>query len=471
MTMHVTPLAGCSPTPLAHYLKALGVLRLVAEQHDGEARGFWRDEVFHLASELDHDGLKAFFLDRYAPTPLVAPWNGGSGFYPKDKKDGIEPLSVAQAARFASYRQAIEAARTLVGDREERPEGDEKVELLRQARARWRGSLLDWLSAALVLTDGKSAVSYPALLGTGGNDGHLDFTNNQMQRLVELFDVDTGAPREGTERLLDAALFATNVHDLPSFSVGQFYPGAAGGANSGLGFSGHAGVNPWDFVLMLEGAVLLEVAAVRRLDATGLPQAAAPFAVRAQAEGYASAAPTDESARGEQWMPLWTRPASHPEVRSLFLEGRMQTGRRRARRALDAARAVSLLGVSRGITSFERFAFTERNGQSNLAVPIGRWPVTPEPRSPAARRDRRLGLGPAQAGQQQGRAGVVRSGGPPNRGGDVRGVSGDAAGALGCAPRGPRGHRGSARRPAQGGGGSAPATASSTLRRLGGRRG
>lgn len=380
MTMHVHALEGCAPTPLAHYLKALAVLRLVAEQKDPAARGFWKDDVFHLATSLDREQLARFFQEEYAPTPLVAPWNGGSGFYPKDKKTGIEPLAKAGAPRFAEYRRAIALAQELVGDRKERPADQDKVDMIRRARSVWSGPLLDWLGAALVLTEGKRPIQYPALLGTGGNDGRLDFTNNQMQRLVELFDVDSGAPRGTSGPLLDAALFGGSTHGLPSFSVGQFYPGAAGGANASNGFSGASHVNPWDFVLMLEGAVTLEVAAVRRLDAHGLAQAAAPFAVQSQAEGYASAAPSDESARGEQWMPLWKQPASLADMRALFMEGRMQTGRHRARRALDAARAVSLLGVSRGVTAFERFAFSERNGQSNLAVPVGRWPVEPQPR-------------------------------------------------------------------------------------------
>lgn len=380
MTKHVHTLEGCAPTPLAHYLKGLALLRLVAEQKDGGARGFWKDDVFLLATSLDRDALLRFFMEEYAPTPMVAPWNGGSGFYPKDKKSGIEPLSRVGAPRFAAYQSAIEVSRELVGDRDERPADEDKVAMIQRARSVWTGPLLDWLSAALVLTDGKRSIQYPALLGTGGNDGRLDFTNNQMQRLVELFDIDSGAPRAGCREMLENSLFAVPVHGLSGISVGQFYPGAAGGANASNGFAGGSRVNPWDFVLMLEGAVTLEVAAVRHLDAFGLAQAAAPFAVQPQAEGYSSAAPSDESARGEQWMPLWNQPATLAEVRALFGEGRMQTGRQRARRALDAARAVSLLGVARGVTAFERFAYAERNGQANLAVPLGRWPVIERPR-------------------------------------------------------------------------------------------
>ena len=45
MTLHMHTLKGCSPAPLANYLKALGVLRLVAEQADLNARGGGRENI------------------------------------------------------------------------------------------------------------------------------------------------------------------------------------------------------------------------------------------------------------------------------------------------------------------------------------------------------------------------------------------------------------------------------------------
>lgn len=121
MSVQIHLLEGCAPAPLAHYLKGLAVLRLVAEQKDAAARGFWKADRFHLATVLDQNGLERFFLEEYVPTPLLAPWNGGSGFYPKDNKSGFEPMSHAAAPRFAPYRQAIALAEELVGDRDERP--------------------------------------------------------------------------------------------------------------------------------------------------------------------------------------------------------------------------------------------------------------------------------------------------------------------------------------------------------------
>ena len=92
MTLHVHRLAGCAPAPLAHYLKALAVLRLVSEQADPSARGWWRDEVFHLATALDEGALLSFFAARYAPTPILSPWNGGSGFHSGDNITGISAI-------------------------------------------------------------------------------------------------------------------------------------------------------------------------------------------------------------------------------------------------------------------------------------------------------------------------------------------------------------------------------------------
>ena len=61
------PLPGCTPTPLAAYLKALAVLRLVAEAGtegggDPDATGFWRNDVFVLRTRLTDDELRNFFL-------------------------------------------------------------------------------------------------------------------------------------------------------------------------------------------------------------------------------------------------------------------------------------------------------------------------------------------------------------------------------------------------------------------------
>jgi CRISPR-associated protein Csx17 len=80
-------LEGCTPEPLSHYLKALGILRLLVEQgKDRTAKGYWQAHAFVLATQRSPDELEQFFLHEYCPTPLVAPWNGSTGFYEKDNQ-------------------------------------------------------------------------------------------------------------------------------------------------------------------------------------------------------------------------------------------------------------------------------------------------------------------------------------------------------------------------------------------------
>lgn len=378
---YVHKLSGCRPTPLAHYLKALGILRLVAEQADTTARGWWEDDVFHLATRLNRDELNSFFLSEYSPTPLLAPWNGGSGFYPKDNKTGLEAMEKSSAPRFTSYRLAIEQARIVVSRLDAKPDkGESKNGVIAGCRRAWRGPALQWLDAALAIGANGDPV-FPAMLGTGGNDGRLEFTTNFLLRLVSLFDLTDPA---GSATVKSAAQAATAIWETPSptlesGAIGQFLPGAAGGPNGTNGFAGSIGVNPWDFVLMLEGAVLFSSGLSRRCQSTPLPQAAAPFAVRTSGSGYGSSSSSDAGPRGEQWMPLWEQPASLKELTALLREGKSQINGRPAGRGTDMARSIAKMGVARGIQQFERYGYIERNGLSNLAVPLGRFQVRQRP--------------------------------------------------------------------------------------------
>ena len=378
-------LLGCTPTPLASYLKALAVLRLVAEAGtegggDPDATGFWRNDVFVLRTRLTDDELRNFFLERYRPTPLVAPWNGGSGFYPKDNTDGIRALDESTADRFAPYRQAISAARQVVVSfgLKESPKQEQKAAFLQSLRNTAPEALLRWMDAAVILSGDDPR--YPPLLGTGGNDGRLDFTNNFMQRLAELIDVSSGFPKGDAGESLDSALFGRRTTTLADRAIGQFSPGAAGGPNATSAFEGEARINTWDFVLMLEGAVLFSASTARKLESGDPAILAAPFTVRSRAGTAGSAsAVDDEDARGEIWMPLWSTPFSIDELRCLLSEGRAALNGKPTRDGLDFARAVAGLGVDRGIDSFQRYGFLMRSGKAFLATPLNRIKVQRNP--------------------------------------------------------------------------------------------
>lgn len=399
-------LPGCSPTPLAHYLKALGVMRLLSEQlppGTPQPRGVWTGETFALHTRMDRAAVEHFFLYDYRPTPILAPWNGGSGFYFREKKlderdpvtgkklksgersepteatRALEKIERAKAARFSSVSKCIAACRDTIRELkfEAAPKEDDKAKLLISLRSRLPEAFVNALDAGYVVL--AQEAKPPPLLGTGFNDGNLDFSNNFLQRLGDLFDLDTGHPTPNSDALLAGSLFGEPTNGLADNAIGQFFPHAAGGANSTSGFDAKSLVNPWDFILMLEGALLFGAAAVKRLETAGRGELAYPFSVRPSGFGYASASETDSAARCELWAPLWERPASLAELRQVLSEGRAQLTGGAARDGFEFARAVACLGVDRGLSAFQRYSFAPRNGLAFFATPLDRVPVRRRP--------------------------------------------------------------------------------------------
>ena len=367
---YVHKLTGCSPVPLASYLKALGILRLVSEQVDATAAGWWSGDVFHLGTTLDEAALCRFFRETYRPTPLVAPWNGGSGFFPKDNRLAMDALCNGSSERTKLYRDTIAACRSVLATLglKEKPDGELKRDLLVACRAELPDEAVVSLDAAFVLTD--DGPKYPPLLGTGFNDGRLEFTNNYMQRLLDLIDPQCGLATKSAAIWLQEAFFSNIQSDLQKDSIlGQFDPGAV-----------DRPVNPWDYVLMLEGALAFAASVVKRHESVGKGALSYPFCVRSAGIGYGSSANTDEgSSRAEIWLPLWSNPVTFTEIQAVLSEGRAQVASRSARNGVDFARAVSTLGTDRGIEQFVRYAFHARNGLAYFAVPIGRFNVEPQP--------------------------------------------------------------------------------------------
>jgi len=530
--LHVHEMTGLRPDVLATYLAALGIFRLLAEQKDASARGFWRDEHFVLVSEHDWHSIEQFFVEEYRPTPILAPWNLESGFFslkpPKAKGDNahavddvaeistaeegangpnaevadpegrateveddeverepeevvgdplLDRFGVSTAPRLASFRRAIAIARAAIptelrsaeddsrraygerraqladaglaqaeqdvsmakaeveagkaaakGTKKRSPaqkalvqgrgslkeaqerlnatrtrlkgkesdlkapieeakkrfkelQSDTKARLIADLRSRWGDKGQQWVDAAVGLDERqKKGFEFTSLFGSGGNDGRMEFTKNFRRYLNAIFDIDTGRPRDLAEDRLRAAVLGTPTNlllskiDNKDVAVGQLFPGRAGGTNMGAGFFGGATVNPWEFAFMLEGAVALVAGMTRRGD-VGRARVSSPFWVEAASAGFGSASELEASPRGEQWLPLWSRPLQYGELVELIREGRAQVGRVQTTTAGNLVRATARLGLARGIESLQRFAYLERNGQANLAVFAGRFRV------------------------------------------------------------------------------------------------
>ena len=420
-------LDGCAPTPLASYLKVLGILRLISSDAnhvteraaDPKARGWWKDECFHLRTTLNRDALCQFFLNDYAPSPIIAPWNGRAGFLEGDagvesSRTGAELTNAVQQSgslRFKNMRQTIEALRknealsgydelratekrlnktlkTLTGDARTRVEGElkrvkrqaneSKSSLLPTLRATTNTHHLAYLDTCYVLSTDEAAAP---LLGSGGNDGSRDFGVNFAERLQELFDLDRGVQRDGAEAQLEASLFGVVERLSVTGSMGQFTPGQ-GGANATTGYEGYSPLNAWDVVLAMEGTMVFAGALTRRWGAMSNARAAFPFTFEPSGAGAGNLSSADPNhPRGEVWTPLWCKPATFSEIAAVFAEGRLTLGRRTARTGLDAARSVARIGQSRGISGFERYSLVQPDSKMPYqATPLGRFNAPDRPR-------------------------------------------------------------------------------------------
>ena len=374
VTRHACP--GLRPEPLASYLAGLGLIRVIGEQADPAVAAAWTPEGLVIGTTVPD--IAVWLADEYIPTPVLSPWNNGSGFGLKDR----EPLRALQAVlthpspRLAPLREAIPVAREVaskarvMGWITDGGTGGDKGRVVQEFRNRCPDTLLPWIDAAVVLA-GEDTV-FPPLLGTGGNDGRLDFSTNFHQRLLQVIGA-SGNDRARSLAIARDLIDGTEAEQLADAAIGQFDPAGAGGPGSSRFGTAESLVNPWGYALFVEGALLFAASAVRRhRHAAG--RAAMPFTVQGSPDGSASGAVGEES-RGEVWTPVWRREFTLAEIKQMFAEARASWRGQPARRAVDFYAATRTLGVTRGIDEFTRYGLQRRNGLAFAAVPLARVDV------------------------------------------------------------------------------------------------
>jgi CRISPR-associated protein Csx17 len=376
-------LAGCPTTPLAGYLTALGLLRAVSRTLDEYATGRWERQRFIVTcSASSVPDLVDAMCAGFVPEPIVSPWNAGSGFAGNGKnttaEDGLRWVRESQDPRLAPLRAAVTVADEVVRSGRARGWGGKGEELWDKAfkarvfavcRERLPDAALPWLDAAVALgPDGDATFS--RLLGTGANFGRQDLSATYVARIRTVW----------TDKRSRAWLLGllTGDETVPYLrdAVGQFDPGRAGGIQSSpwekrddKGF-----VNPWAFLLTMEGTLLFASAMVRRHGAEHA-HAALPFQVSGTTGAHNTSA-MGEQALAEIFAPEWSDPMRLEELEHLLGEGRADWRQRPARTPLDFVRAIASLGVDRGIVAFQRHVIAERLGQNPLAIPTDRITVT-----------------------------------------------------------------------------------------------
>jgi len=378
VTRQVLP--GLRREPLASYLAGLGLIRVIGEQADPAMTAAWAPDGLVISTTVSE--IAEWLADEYVPTPVLSPWNNGSGFGLKDKVPlrALEAVLAHPSPRMALLREAIPVAREVASKARDKGwitdggTGGDKGRVVREFRNRCPEAVLLWIDAAVVL--GGEDTFFPPLLGTGGNDGRLDFSTNFHQRLLDVIGA-TGQEQARSAAQAGDLLRGTQAEQLTNAAVGQFDPAGAGGPGSSRFGAAESLVNPWEYVLLVEGALLFAASTVRRNQHNKdvrQRRAAIPFTVDPSSDGSDSGAAGEES-RGEVWAPVWAHEFTLSEIRQLFAEARASWKGRPARRAVDFYSATRALGVSRGIDQFTRYGLQRRNGLAFAAVPLDRIAV------------------------------------------------------------------------------------------------
>lgn len=369
MPLYIHHLTGCSPAPLAHYLKALGILRLVAEQKDPTARGWWKDEAFHIATTLDRAGLEDFFLHEYQPTPMFNPWGARSGYYPgsseKSSRTALKKIESSSSKRFEPFQTAIKVIRTILAEQfaNKKPEDDsEKERLVRLIRQSVDAKASAWVDTCVTcLAEG---TAYPAIFGTGASEGSGSYMSAYMLALEQsLLD-------HKHDESLRASLWGDSIPSTTwGETFGHFLPSGVGG--------------PWELLLSFEGICQIRSEVTSTSKPFSSKWLSSPFFVAPVATAYGSSSPQDEIAvnkgkkmpgRGEQWFPLWERPLSNNEVKTVFGQGRASFKKGTARDAVSMTVAIANMGVQQGIDRFARFGYQQRNNlATHFAIPLGTY--------------------------------------------------------------------------------------------------
>ena len=372
--IHVHELDGCAPTPLAHYLKALGILRLVAEQADEHARGWWEGNHFRLATGLTEEELEGFFLQEYRPTPMFNPWGARSGYFDGGSESSarkfLKTIEDSKQSRLEPFRKTIGTIRAVISGTTtgHKPSNKERDKFVLALRFDARNMASLWLDTVIAVIGSGDDVSLaqPPIFGTGGSEGSGGYPSAYMSAVVE------AVIESKWNHALHIALFGGSALKCDwEQSMGQFAP-------SGVS-------TPWDMLLAFEGACVLRSSVSGRTSTSSRRWMASPFHVAPRSAGYASGSRLDEKyldkgreypGRGEQWFPMWGRPSRCSEIQQIFLHGRAATKLGRATDGWAMARAVAGLGVSRGIPEFIRYGYQQRNNQAtHFAVPLGRFHV------------------------------------------------------------------------------------------------
>jgi CRISPR-associated protein Csx17 len=377
-------LYGCRHDILGHYLKAIGLLRVLSvcadeANRDPDAEGWWDLEracfCLHSPKYSTKEKLVEFFALHYRPTGVFAAWNKESGSDAAgSEKWGVksewltanrlsELVVSAEERKKPANRQKFIASEALDSYR------DDATSSVRQA--------LDAVVAPFV----KSNSEHPLFLAKGiAGRAHLWRTHWEY---LSVFHKLRAAYASAVEKVCSHSVTAKQLAKLrekqtaaeeaisfllpfenriggESSSKGKgtpFFPDAIKAYNIGSGWLiENYPFNALDYVLAVEGAFAMRGSVGRTLAANSKRFAAFPFVFDAGEDLVDDGNEVKGTARA-LWFPVWNRPVTFAELSSFISDAQARLPGKDARFSAEFMRALHSQGVDAGFAGWQEFRY------------------------------------------------------------------------------------------------------------------
>jgi CRISPR-associated protein Csx17 len=354
-------LKGCRHDILGHYLKAIGLLRVLAKctdqvHRDPDAEGWWDIEqaCFCLLSDKypTMEKLAEYFAKHYRPTPLAAGWNGDVGLDEKTAKAlGIE----SERNLAISYSK-----RVVTGKLEGKlPQGKLST---RQAFAAFRDTSEQFLADCI---DAISAPQY----SYGGNNplwlnkataGRAHVLRTHWENVSKLEKLRTQKDLAAFVSLVTSSLKGQSPITKPQMGKGApFFSDAIKSYNVGSNWIEEKfPFNALDYVLAVEGAFAMRGTVARTLGANTRKFAAFPFVFDTGDDLVNKDGETKQTAAA-LWLPIWNRRTTFQELASFIGDAQARLPGKEVRFSAEFSRALYSQGVDAGFSGWQEFRFKQ----------------------------------------------------------------------------------------------------------------
>ncbi len=380
--MNPLHLKGCRHDILGHYLKAIGLLRVLArcaapEHRDPDAEGWWDSDkaCFCLRSPKypTREKLVEFFALHYRPTPVFAAWNKEPGSGPDESGMLGVRADWEVANRFSV--QVVSAEDRKKPANRAKLVAAEALGAYREAATPDVGEAVDAIAAPFL----KSNTEHPLFLSKGiAGRAHLWRTHweylasfqklrSAYEKAVEKVTTHKGTAKQLTKLKEKASEALRPIADLLPFENGYtpaakgkgtpFFPDAIKAYNIGSGWvTENYPFNALDYVLAVEGGFAMRGSVGRTLAANSRRFAAFPFVFDA-GEEMVDDANEVKGTSSALWFPLWDRPVTFAELSSFITDAQARLPGKEARFSAEFMRALHSQGVDAGFTGWQEFRF------------------------------------------------------------------------------------------------------------------